>query len=260
MLRALLAGERDPKVLAGLARGRLRNKLPELREALRGRFSAHHALLLRLALEHVGQLERSIAELDAEVDRVIGPFAWARDRLDTITGVGQRAAESMLAEIGVDLAVFPSAAHLASWAGRCPGNNVTGGKRRSGRTRQGNRWLGELLIECAWAAARSRDSYLSAQFWRLARRIGKRRPPSPSATRSWSLPGTCWPMTVTMPTCAVTSLPDATATVPGNARSLNSRPSATASPLNPSLHDGGFSFHSPFRMRPLVQVQPGPTV
>jgi Transposase IS116/IS110/IS902 family len=138
--------------------------------------------------------------------------------------------------------VFPSAGHLASWAGRCPGNNVTGGKRRSGRTRQGNRWLGELLIECAWAAARSRDSYLSAQFWRLARRIGKRRPPSPSATRSWSLPGTCWPMTVTMPTCAVTSLPAATLTVPGNARSLNSRPSATASPLNPSLHDGGFSF------------------
>jgi transposase len=137
MLAALLAGERDPKVLAGLARGRLRNKLPELRQALRGRFSAHHAVLLRLALEHVEQLERSIAELDVEVDRVIAPFPQARDRLDTITGVGKRAAESILAEIGVDMSVFPTAAHLASWAGRCPGNNVTGGKRRSGRTRQG---------------------------------------------------------------------------------------------------------------------------
>jgi transposase len=175
MLRALVAGERDPKVLAGLARGRLRNKLPELRQALRGRFSVHHALLVRLALEHVEQLERSIAELDAEVDRVIAPFAQARDRLDTITGVGKRAAESIIAEIGVDMSVFPTAAHLASWAGRCPGNNVTGGKRRSGRPTKGNRWLGEMLTECAWAAARSRDSYLAAQFWRLARRIGKKK-------------------------------------------------------------------------------------
>jgi transposase len=164
MLRALLAGERDPQVLAGLARGRLRNKLPELRQALRGRFSAHHALLVRLALEHVEQLERSIAELDTEVDRVITPFAQARDRLDTITGVGRRAAECIIAEVGVDMSVFPTAGHLASWAGRCPGNNVTGGKRRSGRTRQGNRWLGEVLVECAWAAARTRDSYLAAQL------------------------------------------------------------------------------------------------
>jgi transposase len=175
MLRALLAGERDPKVLAELARGRLRSKLPELREALRGRFSAHHALLLRLALEHVEQLERSITALDTEVDRVIAPFAQARDRLDTITGVGKRAAETLIAEIGVDMTVFPTAGHLASWAGRCPGNNRTGGKRRSGKPTKGNRWLGEVLTECAWAAARSRDTYLSAQFWRLARRIGKKK-------------------------------------------------------------------------------------
>ena len=175
MLRALLAGERDPMVLAELARGRLRSKLPELREALRGRFSAHHALLVRLALDHVEQLERSITELDMAVDRVIAPFAQARDRLDTITGVGRRAAECIIAEVGVDMSVFPTAAHLASWAGRCPGNNITGGKRRSGRTVKGNVWLGDVLIECAWAAARSRDTYLAAQFWRLARRIGKKK-------------------------------------------------------------------------------------
>jgi transposase len=107
--------------------------------------------LIRLALEHreqLEQLEGSIAELDAHIDRVLAPFAQARDRLDTITGVGKRAAECMIAEIGVDMSVFPTAGHLTSWAGRCPGNNRTGGKRRSGKPTKGNRWLGEVLIEC----------------------------------------------------------------------------------------------------------------
>ena len=175
MLTALINGERDPGVLAELAKGRLRSKLPQLRQALRGRFGAHHALLIRLALEHLEQLEGSIATLDTHIDRVLAPFTQARDRLATITGVGKRAAECMVAEIGVDMAVFPTAGHLASWAGRCPGNNRTGGKRRSGKPTRGNRWLGEVLIECAWAAARSRDTYLSAQYWRLARRIGKKK-------------------------------------------------------------------------------------
>jgi transposase len=175
MLAALVAGERDPGVLAELAKGRLRAKLPQLRQALRGRFGAHHALLIRLGVAHLEQLEASIAELDTHIDRVLAPFAQARDRLDTITGVGKRAAETIIAEIGVDMTVFPTAGHLASWAGRCPGNNLTGGKRRSGRPTKGNRWLGEVLIECAWAAARSRDTYLAAQYWRLARRIGKKK-------------------------------------------------------------------------------------
>jgi transposase len=175
MLAALVAGERDPAVLAELAKGKLRTKLPQLRQALRGRFSEHHALLVGLSLGHLEHLEGAIARLDARVDEVIAPFAVARDRLDTITGVGKRAAECIIAEIGTDMGVFPTAGHLASWAGRCPGNNLTGGKRRSGRPTKGNRWLGEVLTECAWAAAHTRDTYLAAQFWRLARRIGKKK-------------------------------------------------------------------------------------
>lgn len=175
MLRALIAGERSSKVLAEMAKGRLRAKIPQLREALTGRFREHHALLVRLCLEHVEQIEASIARLDAEVDKVMTPFAVARDLLDTITGVGKRAAECVIAEIGVDMSVFPTAGHLASWAGSCPGNNITGGKRRSGKTTKGDIWLQEILVECAWAAARAKNTYLQAQFWRLARRIGKKK-------------------------------------------------------------------------------------
>ncbi len=183
MLAALVAGERDPEVLAQLAKGLLRKKLPELRQALRGRFGDHHALLIRLCLDHLSYLEGAIAQLDARIDDLFAahtseagvPFARARDRLDTIPGVGQRAAECILAEIGVEMTRFPTAAHLASWAGVCPGNNITGGKRGSGRTRHGDVWLLDILTQCAWAAARTRDTYLAAQFWRLARRIGKKK-------------------------------------------------------------------------------------
>jgi transposase len=140
MLAALVAGERDPVVLAELAKGKLRNKIPALRQALRGRFREHHALLIGLSLQHVSYLEGAIEQLDERIDTLIAthtgeagvPFARARDRLTTITGVGQRAAECILAEIGADMTRFPTAAHLASWAGVCPGNNITGGKRGSG--------------------------------------------------------------------------------------------------------------------------------
>ncbi len=172
MLRALIGGERDPERLAELAKGVLRKKIPQLRKALRGRFRAHHATMLRIILDHVEQLETSIAALDVEVDRVIAPFAPARDHLDTITGIGKRAAEAIIAEIGADMNQFPSAAHLASWAGMCPANNITGGKRRPAGTLHGNRWLGEILNQCAVAASHTRDTYLAAQYWRLTRRIG----------------------------------------------------------------------------------------
>jgi transposase len=158
-----------------MAKAALRNKIPELREALRGRFRDHHATLLRVTLDHIDYLEGAIVQLDAEVDRVMVPFSQARDRLDTITGVGKRAAECIIAEIGVDMARFPTAGHLASWAGMCPGNNITGGKRRSGKTNHGNRWLAEILYECATAARRTKNTYLAAQYWRFRRRMAHRK-------------------------------------------------------------------------------------
>lgn len=175
MLAALIAGQRDPVVLAELAKGRLRAKIPQLVQALEGRFNAHHRVLLGVSLDHLGHLESAIATLEEQIEQVMAPFSRARDHLDTIPGVGAWAAEAVIAEIGVDMSVFPTAAHLVSWACMCPGSNTTGGKRRSGKTRKGSPWLRDVLVECAWAASHTKNTDLGAQFWRLARRIGKKK-------------------------------------------------------------------------------------
>jgi transposase len=176
MIEALIAGERDPEVLADLAKGRLRVKMPDLVRALHGRFGEHHAMLLRLHLDHIDHLDAAIAAPDDRVGDVMDPFATPiLELLVTIPGVGRRVAEMIVAEIGTDMSVFASDAHLASWAAVCPGNNSSAGKHYSGATRKGNVWLLDALTQAAWAAARVKDDYLSAQCWRLARRIGKNK-------------------------------------------------------------------------------------
>jgi transposase len=164
MIDALIAGERDPIVLADLAKRRMRAKIPELQRALVGRFGDHHAAMLRMHLAHIDQLEAKLA-----------PFADDVARLQTITGVGRMTAEVLIAEIGVDMSVFPTADHLASWCGVCPGNNQSAGKQRSGRTNPASPWLTDALVQAAWAAARSKDTWMAARFWRLARKIGKKK-------------------------------------------------------------------------------------
>ena len=153
MLDALIAGERDPEVLAEMARTRMRPKIPELRQALEGRFDDHHALMLRMHLAHIDELSAIDRELDDKVDRLMAPFDEAATQLLSIPGVGKRTAEVIVAEIGVDMSRFATAAHLASWAGLCPGNDESAGKRRSGRARKGNEALRTALCEAAWAAA-----------------------------------------------------------------------------------------------------------
>jgi transposase len=173
MLDALIDGERDPFVLAELARTRMRPKIAELRLALEGGFDDHHALMLRLHLQHVDQLTAAIDGLDGEVDRVIAPFGEQRRRLTTIPGVGKRTAEVIIAEIGVDMSRFPTPAHLASWAGMCPGNHESAGKRRSGKARKGDAVLRSALCESAWTVSRTRG-YLGSLYRQLHRRFGKK--------------------------------------------------------------------------------------
>jgi transposase len=173
MLDGLITGVRDPELLAEMARTRMRPKIPELRLALEGRFTEHHALMLEMHIAHVDHLTHSIARLDTRVDEVMAPFGEQARALQTIPGIGKRTAEVIVAEIGVDMSRFPSAGHLASWAGMCPGNHESAGKRRSGRARKGDAALRSALCESAWAAARTKDTYLAAQFRHLRRRFGK---------------------------------------------------------------------------------------
>lgn len=175
MLRALIAGETDPRRLADLAQRRLRAKLPELAQALTGRLRAHHRLLLTTLLDHVTFLEQQIADFDGHIAQAVAPFASALARLQTMPGVQHRTAENLLAEIGPDMRAFPSDRHLASWAAICPGHDETGGHQRSGKTRKGNRWLRGVITQAAWAAARTKGSYPHGQFRRIAARRGKKR-------------------------------------------------------------------------------------
>jgi transposase len=175
MIRALIAGQEDPDELAELARQRLRRKLPALRTALRGQVTEHHRFMLRMLMSQLDSLEGLIAGFSARIEAVMPPFAAAVGRLTTIPGVDQRTAESIVAEIGTDMERFPTADHLASWAGMSPGNDQSAGKRRSGRTTKGDRWLRQTLTQAAWAASHTKATYLSAQYHRLAARRGKKR-------------------------------------------------------------------------------------
>jgi len=175
MLDALVAGEADPSVLAELSKGRLRDKRPLLEQALLGRVNEVHRFVLGELLCQVDSLDESIARFDQEIERVMAPFAEAVELLDTIPGVAQASAEVILSEIGTDMSRFPSARHLAAWAGVAPGNHESGGKRLSGRVRQGNQSLRRSLVQAAHAAARTKGTYLSSLFHRLAGRRGKKR-------------------------------------------------------------------------------------
>jgi len=175
MLAALLAGRTDAATMAQFARGRMREKIPQLEKALVGRFAAHQRFLVAQQLAHIDFLDDLIARVSAEVAERVGPFEALIALLDTITGIGRLTAEVVVAEIGVDMTRFPSAAHLCSWAGVVPGNNESAGKRRGGKIRKGSPWLRAVLVEAAHAAGRTKTSYLGAQYRRLVARKGRKR-------------------------------------------------------------------------------------
>jgi transposase len=207
MLAGLLEGQDNPEILAEQARGRLRAKIPQLREALRGRVTEHHRFLLRLHLDHLAHLDALMERLTARIAGLLfpppdpsspdpgsgggepslsgqaahapaagsGALGAAVERLQTVPGISQRTAEVVVAEIGADMRKFPTAGHLASWAGLCPGNDESAGKRRSGKVRRGNRWLKQALVQAAWATSRCKRGYLPALYRSLARRRGRKR-------------------------------------------------------------------------------------
>ena len=175
MVAALLAGVQEPAQLAELAKGRLRQKKPALEAALLGRFRPHHAKMLTRILGHIDFLEQSISQCEDEIEVMCRPFTQEIALLDTIPGVNKRSAQDLIAEIGVDMSHFASHRHLCSWAGVCPGNNESAGKRKSGRTRRGNKWLRTILIESAHSASHTKNTYLGAQFARFISRKGSKR-------------------------------------------------------------------------------------
>jgi transposase len=170
MLQALLRGEKDVEVLANMALGRMREKIPQLKLALDGHCTEHHRYLLGRLLSHLGYLEGQIEQFDARIRQRLDELlpAESHERLDRIPGINRTTIENVIAEIGVDMTVFPDEHHLASWTGMCPGNEESAGRRLRSRTRQGNRWLRRALAESAWAASRAKTSYFRAQYRRLA--------------------------------------------------------------------------------------------
>jgi transposase len=175
MIEALIAGERDPDVPADLAQARMRGKIPALRDALIGRFSDHHAFICRTMLDRIDATTATIDAVSARIDEEISPFLAIVARLDTVPGVNARIAQVIIAEIGVDMTRFTTAGHLASWAGMCPGNYESAGKRLGGATRRGDPWLRGARGEAGASAARSKDTYLQSRYRRIAARRGKKR-------------------------------------------------------------------------------------
>lgn len=175
ILNALVAGETDPVRLAALAHPGVKTSQAELREALRGRVTRQHRFLLQLHLGLIKGIDAGIAEIDREVDTSFAPFRIAVDLLSTIPGVSTLSAQIIVAEIGIDMKRFPTVGHLRSWAGLCPRNDESAGKRRSSRLRKGAPWLKTALVQCAWSAARKKESYLQAQYRRLCSRRGPQK-------------------------------------------------------------------------------------
>ena len=175
MLAALVAGRTDAAALAQLARGKLREKLPQLEKALRGQFAAHQRFLVAQQLAHIDGLDEIIERVSAEIAERVRPFEREIAQVDMVTGIGRRTAEVLVAEVGTDLTRFRTHRHLALWAGLCPGNNESAGKHKGGKTRKGSPWLRAALIEAAKAAGRSKKTYLGAQYRRIAARRGAKR-------------------------------------------------------------------------------------
>ncbi len=210
MLEALIAGQRDPAALADLAKRRLRSKIPALTEALTGRFGEHHAFLARLHLDLIDQHTHAIDELTARIEVVIEPFRGVRDLIVTIPGISVRVADVIIAETGADMTRFPSAGHLASWAGTCPGSNESAGRVKFTHTRPGNPYLKGALGIAAMSAARTNNTYLAAKYRRIASRRG---PIKAIVAVEHTMLIAIWNMITTAPATtnpAPTSTPDST--------------------------------------------------
>jgi len=262
MMAALIAGQTNPKVLAQLARGRLRAKIGELEEAFTGFFTDHHGFLLAKMLARVDALSADITELDAAIEEMVAPFAHAVTRLDEIPGIGAIAAAVIVSEVGVDMSRFPTSGHLTSWARFAPGVKESAGKKQGrGSTGHGNRYLARVIGEAAVSAGRT-DTFLGERYRRIARRRGKRRPSSPSAAPSWSSSGICSP--IRRPGSPISARTSTTnGSIPNDANeptSINSKHSASKSPSSPPPErkfPGPPTRHSP-RRRAGSFVRPSP--